>query len=136
MPQEYFFFDPMRLDWEDTSLEASVRPPPGYGCQCTSAQQWCVKLQVPAMAFQAVMGSSIDSRKKITENVLLAGANTLFDGLPQMLFKQLKVEGKARVRPLPPPLDHAANVPPAKLAGATALSEPATSARPWGLGMG
>eukprot|EP01047_Picozoa_sp_COSAG01_P007492 COSAG01_NODE_286_length_19421_cov_123.895663_6_plen_159_part_00 len=66
-----------------------------------SAQQWCVKLQVPAMAFQAVMDSSIDSRKKITQNVLLAGANTLFDGLPEMLFKQLKVEGKARVRPPP-----------------------------------
>jgi actin-related protein len=71
---EFFFFDPLRLDWSDTQLEQSV----------------------PSMIFQSVMESPIDARKKLTENVLLAGGNTMFDGLPEMLFKKLKGEGKAR----------------------------------------
>ena len=42
------------------------------------------------------MDCSIDFRKKLTENVLLAGANTLFDGLPEALYHKVKAEGKAR----------------------------------------
>jgi hypothetical protein len=38
----------------------------------------------------AVMGCSIDIRPQLLKNVLLAGGNTLFDGLPEMLFKKLK----------------------------------------------
>lgn len=71
---EFFFFDPMRLDWEDTSLEQSVQ----------------------AMIMEVVAGCAIDTRKKLTENLLLAGSNTLFDGLPEMMFKKVKAEGKAR----------------------------------------
>eukprot|EP01051_Picozoa_sp_SAG22_P016010 SAG22_NODE_2182_length_2874_cov_5.931532_2_plen_252_part_00 len=74
---EFFFFDPSRLDWQEDSegiLEESVQ----------------------AMVFKAVMDCSIDTRKKITENVILAGGNTLFEGLPELLYKKLKVEGKAR----------------------------------------
>ena len=84
---EFFYFDPMRLDWEDTSLEESVQ----------------------AMVMRTVTDCAIDTRKKLTENVrdttlfrscmfqlidttrltapgqvLLAGGNTLFDGLPEM----------------------------------------------------
>lgn len=35
-------------------------------------------------------GCSVDNRKQIMANVMLTGGNTLFDGLPQMLFKKLK----------------------------------------------
>ena len=71
---EHFFFNPMKLDWTDTKLEASV----------------------PAMLMNCLMDCQIDTRKKLTENVLLAGANTLFEGLPEMLYQKLKVEGKER----------------------------------------
>ena len=71
---EHFFFNPLKLDWADTKLEESV----------------------PAMIMECLMDCQIDTRKKLTENVLLAGANTLFDGLPEMLFKKTKVEGKER----------------------------------------
>eukprot|EP01043_Picozoa_sp_COSAG02_P033808 COSAG02_NODE_2326_length_9129_cov_28.780952_4_plen_233_part_00 len=71
---EFFFFDPMRLDWEDTSLEQSVQ----------------------GMVMDVVAACSIDTRKKLTENLLLAGGNTLFDGLPELMFRKVKAEGKAR----------------------------------------
>eukprot|EP01046_Picozoa_sp_COSAG06_P010812 COSAG06_NODE_599_length_13905_cov_347.954657_6_plen_121_part_00 len=45
---------------------------------------------------EVVAGCAIDTRKKLTENLLLAGGNTLFDGLPEMMFKKVKAEGKAR----------------------------------------
>lgn len=68
---EFFFFDPMRLDWAETSLEESVQ----------------------AMVFKCVMDVAIDLRKKLTENIILAGGNTLFS---QMMYQKLKTEGEAR----------------------------------------
>ena len=75
---EKFFFDPLKLDWEDTSMEESVQ----------------------AKLFSSVMGCSIDARKNIMANVMLTGGNTMFEGLPQMLFKKLKQVGKARAASL------------------------------------
>eukprot|EP01050_Picozoa_sp_SAG11_P007325 SAG11_NODE_607_length_8226_cov_11.234527_1_plen_259_part_00 len=75
---EKFFFDPLKLDWDDTSMEESVQQ----------------------KIMTAVMGCAIDSRKEIMANVLVTGGNTLFDGLPQLLFKNLKKIGKARAQSL------------------------------------
>ena len=47
----------------------------------------------------AVMGCSIDIRPQLLKNVLLAGGNTLFDGLPEMLFKKLKALSTGRHQP-------------------------------------
>ena len=44
------------------------------------------------------MECSIDTRKRLTDNVVLSGANTLFDGLPETMYKQLRQVGKQRVR--------------------------------------
>lgn len=35
-------------------------------------------------------GCSVDNRKQIMANVMVTGGNTLFEGLPQMLYKKLK----------------------------------------------
>ena len=32
----------------------------------------------------------MDNRKQIMANVMVTGGNTLFEGLPQMLYKKLK----------------------------------------------
>ena len=45
-------------------------------------------LRVPVesiMVLVLAVGCSIDTRKRLTENILLAGGNTLFDGLPEMM---------------------------------------------------
>jgi|EP01047_Picozoa_sp_COSAG01_P038223 hypothetical protein len=75
---EKFYFDPLKLDLEETSMEESV----------------------PSKMFSSVMGCSIDSRKALLSNVMLTGGNTLFEGLPQMLYKKLKQIGKARATSL------------------------------------
>lgn len=70
---EFFFFDPGRLDWDEDSTGISEE----------SVQQ---------MIFKSLMDCSIDTRKKLTENIILCGSNTLFDGLPEMMYKKLKTE--------------------------------------------
>ena len=50
------------------------------------------------LLFEAVLGCPIDQRARLTGNIVLAGANTLFDGLPQMLYKKLKAAGKERAK--------------------------------------
>jgi actin-related protein len=73
---EKFFFDPLALDWGDTSMEAPLHE----------------------LLFKAVLNCPIDQRAKLTGNIVLAGGNTLFDGLPQMLYKKLKAAGKERAK--------------------------------------
>ena len=36
------------------------------------------------MVFKCVMDVAVDLRKKLTENIILAGGNTLFSQLPQV----------------------------------------------------
>lgn len=50
---------------------------------------------IPVLVFTRLAGCSVDNRKQIMANVMVTGGNTLFEGLPQMLYKKLKSVGIA-----------------------------------------
>eukprot|EP01050_Picozoa_sp_SAG11_P009530 SAG11_NODE_902_length_6620_cov_3.401012_4_plen_140_part_00 len=65
---EKFFFEPLALDWADTTMEVALHQ----------------------RVWQAVLGCSIDMRQKLLANTSIVGGNTNFIGLPNMLYKKLR----------------------------------------------
>ena len=63
-----FFFDPLKLDWGDTSMEFSVHD----------------------RLHEAVMQSPMDGRRAMWGNCVIAGGNTMFNGFAETLYKKLK----------------------------------------------